>query len=106
MTGHEPTPDEQEKEQTKPTFTRPCRSAQSGTPAAPREVHLPLLPHGPSGVHEHLPRRTQLRRPAGPEENRPVRLEYFLRETRLLYSFYKLLPSKILPTPGLCKMSS
>jgi hypothetical protein len=62
----------------KPIFARSCRSAQPGTPAAPREVHLPLLPHGPSGVHEHLPRRTRLRRPAGPEENRSVSLQHFL----------------------------
>lgn len=60
----------------KPIFARSCRSAQSGSPTAPREVHLPLLPHGPSGVHRHLPRRTRLRRSAGPEENRPVPLTF------------------------------
>src|SRR5438034_8377182 len=60
----------------KPIFARSCRSAQSGSPTAPREVHLPLLPHGPSGVHRHLPRRTRLRRSAGPEENRPVLLTF------------------------------
>jgi hypothetical protein len=27
-----------------------------GDPAAPREVHLPLLPSGPDGVRRHLPR--------------------------------------------------
>ena len=27
-----------------------------GDPAAPREVHLPLLPPGPDGVRRHLPR--------------------------------------------------
>jgi hypothetical protein len=27
-----------------------------GNPAAPREVHLPLLPSGPDGVRRHLPR--------------------------------------------------
>src|SRR2546428_8566500 len=60
----------------KPIFAQSCRSAQSGHPTAPREVHLPLLPHGPSGVHRHLPRRTRLRRSAGPEENRSVPLTF------------------------------
>src|SRR5438874_1328684 len=72
MTGHEPPPELKEDEHRKPIFARSCRSAQSGCPTAPREVHLPLLPHGPSGVHRHLPRRTRLRRSAGPEENRSV----------------------------------
>ena len=66
----------------KPIFARSCRSAQSGLPTAPREVHLPLLPHGPSGVHRRLSRRTRLRRSAGPEENRPV-----------LLTFHRLLPA-------------
>src|SRR5215471_17784698 len=74
MTGHEPPPELKEDEHRKPIFARSCRSAQSGYPTAPREVHLPLLPHGPSGVRRHLPRRTRLRRSAGPEENRPVPL--------------------------------
>src|SRR5216683_7653061 len=74
MTGHEPPPELKEDAHRKPIFARSCRSAQSGCPTAPREVHLPLLPHGPSGVHRHLPRRTRLRRSAGPEENRPVPL--------------------------------
>src|SRR5579883_1776199 len=56
----------------KPVFARSCRSAQSGNPTAPREVRLPLLPHEPGGVRRHLPRRTRLRRSAGPDENRPV----------------------------------
>src|SRR5258707_5441439 len=84
MTGHEPPPELKEDEHRKPIFARSCRSAQSGCPTAPREVHLPLLPHGPSGVHRHLPRRTRLRRSAGPEENRPVPI--FLCGTPVLYS--------------------
>src|SRR5947209_15344050 len=75
MTGLEPPPEPDEdkrKAHRKPIFSRSCRSAQSGHPTAPREVHLPLLPHGPSGVHRHLSRRTQLCQSAGPEENRPV----------------------------------
>src|SRR5438874_12979007 len=79
MTGHEPPPELKEDEHRKPIFARYCRSAQSGSPTAPREVHLPLLPHGPSGVHRHLPRRTRLRRSAGPEENRPVPLTFHHR---------------------------
>ena len=63
----------------KPIFARSCRSAQPGSPTAPREAHLPLLPHGPSGVHRHLSRRTRLRRSAGPEENRPVPLTFYHR---------------------------
>src|SRR5215468_6423944 len=37
---------------------RPRGSLQlrPGDPAAPREVHLPLLPSGPDGVRRHLPR--------------------------------------------------
>src|SRR5215472_15787076 len=79
MTGLEPPPEldeDKRKAHRKPIFARSCRSAQSGHPTAPREVHLPLLPHGPSGVHRHLPRRTRLRRSAGPEENRPVPLTF------------------------------
>src|SRR5215469_4207192 len=78
MTGLEPAPEPDEdkrKEHRKPIFARSCRSAQSGCPTAPREVYLPLLPHRPGGVHKHLPRRTRLRRSAGPEENRPVPLD-------------------------------
>src|SRR5437588_12698707 len=78
MTGHEPPPESNEdkrKAHRKPIFARSCRSAQSGNPTTPREVHLPLLPHRPGGVHKHLPRRTRLRRSAGPEENRPVPLD-------------------------------
>lgn len=92
MTGHEPTPRQQSNKplicskegHRKPIFARSCRSAQPGTPAAPREVHLPLLPHGPGGVHEHLPRRTRSRRPTGPEENRPILLEQILYKTFLI----------------------
>jgi len=37
---------------------QPVRAFQlrPGDPAAPREVHLPLLPSGPDGVRRHLPR--------------------------------------------------
>src|SRR2546421_11772702 len=61
-----------ENEDRKPIFAQSCRLAQPGDPTAPREVHLPLLPHGPSGVHRRLPRRTRLRQAPGPGENRPV----------------------------------
>ena len=62
-------------EDRKPIFAQSCRLAQPGDPTAPREVHLPLLPHGPSGVHRRLPRRTRLRQATGPEENRSAPLE-------------------------------
>jgi len=67
-----------ENEDRKPIFAQSCRLAQPGNPTAPREVHLPLLPHGPSGVHRRLPRRTRLRQATGPEENRPVPFESLL----------------------------
>src|SRR5712692_6670865 len=95
MTGHEPPPELKEDAHRKPIFARSCRSAQSGCPTAPREVHLPLLPHGPSGVHRHLPRRTRLRRSAGLEENRPVPFVLFPRGTRLLYSPHREKSSKM-----------
>src|SRR2546430_723024 len=78
----------------RPIFTRSCRLAQSGTPATPREVHLPLLPHGPSGVHRHLPRRTQLRQSTGPEENRSVPLT-LVSGTKLFYSCWLFLSRQI-----------
>src|SRR2546423_15596728 len=67
-----------ENEDRKPIFAQSCRLAQPGNPTAPRKVHLPLLPHGPSGVHRRLPRRTRLRQATGPEENRPVPFESLL----------------------------
>src|SRR5437016_3465704 len=69
-----------ENEDRKPIFAQSCRLAQPGNPTAPREVHLPLLPHGPSGVHRRLPRRTRLRQATGPEENRSVPLKFLLVE--------------------------
>ncbi len=90
----------------RPIFARSCRSAQSGCPAAPREVVLPLLPHGPGGVRRHLPRRTRLRRSAGPEENRPVHLNPSWEassgalppnRTKQLYSYHDALSRNVLP---------
>ncbi len=95
MTGHEPPPELKEDEHRKPIFARSCRPAQPGYPTAPREVHLPLLPHGPSGVHRHLPRRTRLRRSAGPEENRSVPLGIHLCRTATFYSYGGQMSSKI-----------
>lgn len=71
MSGHRPPP-EGKKDIKEPIFAQSCRSAQPGDPTAPREVYVLLLPHGPDRVSKHLPRRTQLRRPAGLEKNRPV----------------------------------
>src|SRR6266487_3123626 len=96
MTGHESPPELKVDEHRKPIFARSCRSAQPGYPTAPREVHLPLLPHGPSGVHRHLPRRTRLRRSAGPEENRSVPLTFLRCGTPTFYSSGRQLSSKIL----------
>src|SRR6266516_1258383 len=96
MTGHESPPELKVDEHRKPIFARSCRSAQPGYPTAPREVHLPLLPHGPSGVHIHLPRRTRLRRSAGPEENRSVPLTFLRCGTPTFYSSSRQLSSKIL----------
>ena len=85
MPGHKPPPEDQDSKE--PAFARSCRSAQSGYPAAPREVYVLLLPHGPDRVSKHLPRRTRLRRPAGLEENRPVPYRLFcFQGTRVLYT--------------------
>src|SRR5437868_3588867 len=106
MTGLEPPPEPDEdkrKAHGKPIFARSCRSAQSGCPTAPREVHLPLLPHGPSGVHRHLPRRTRLRRSAGPEENRSVPIICWnasillLRRTDVNHFYWPYSPSFPIP---------
>jgi len=77
VTSYKPTRYVKEEEMTQKTDFRPVLPGSAiRHPCVTQRGPLPLLPHGPSGVHRHLPRRTQLRRPTGLEENRSIPLHF------------------------------